>query len=157
LQPGGRVIFDDAHQGAMDEFNAAKFFADPRLHHSLLWLLALWLAWIVASQPLRASAANGAGLDESAMLRVTANFFAGVLRPVTSAQWLQDEFFDRLRRRHGLANCGGPPWDWLATHAGVPGGQLEELRDLCARTQAGQRVSLVRLQHIISKISGHTS
>jgi hypothetical protein len=123
----------------------------------LLWLLVLWLGWVVASQPLRASAPNNATLDESAMLRVTANFLAGALRPVTSAQWLLDEFFDRLRRRHGLARSGAAPWDWLATHAGVPAGLLEELRDLYARTQAGQRVSLVRLQQILSQISGYTS
>jgi hypothetical protein len=157
LQPGGRVIFDDAHQGAMDEYDAAKFIADPRLHRTLLWMLVLWLGWVVASQPLRASAPNAATLDESAMLRVTANFLAGALRPVTSAQWLLDEFFDRLRRRHGLAHSGGPPWDWLATHAGVPGGHLDELRDLYARSQAGRRVSLVRLQQILSQISGYTS
>jgi hypothetical protein len=157
LQPGGRVIFDDAHQGAMDEYNAAKFIADPRLHHTLLWLLALWLAWVVASQPLRASSGHAAGLDESAMLRVTARFFAGVLRPVASAQWLLDEFFDRLRRRHGLANSAAPPWDWLAAQAGVHRGLLDELRDLYARTQGGHRVSLVRLQQILSQISGQTS
>jgi hypothetical protein len=157
LEPGGRVIFDDGHQGAMQEYDAKKFFADPRLHHSLLWLVALWLAWVVASQPLRASATNVPSMDESAMLRTTAAFFAGVLRPVASAQWLLDEFFDRLRRRHGLAHCGDPPWDWLAAHAGVSSGLLAELRDLYARTQAGHRVSLVRLQQILSQISGHTS
>jgi hypothetical protein len=157
LQPGGQVIIDDAHQGVIDEYDAAKFFADPRLHHSLLWLLGLWLAWVLAAQPLRASAPNAASLDESAMLRVTARFFAGVLRPVASAQWLLDEFFDRLRRRHGLAPSGVPPWDWLAAHAGVGGGQLDELREIFARTRAGQRVSLVRLQQILSQISGHTS
>jgi hypothetical protein len=157
LRPGGRVIFDDAHQGRMDEYDATKFFADPRLHHTLLWLLALWLAWVLASQPLRTSAADVAGLDEGAMLRVTANFFAGVLRPVTSAQWLLDEFFDRLRRRHGLSHTGGPPWDWMATHAGIGSGLLEELHDCYARTQRGERVSLVRLQQILSQISGSTS
>jgi len=157
LQPGGRVIFDDAHQGAMDEYNAQKFFADPRLHHTLLWLVALWLAWVVASQPLRASTGHSAGLDESAMLRVTARFFAGVLRPVASAQWLLDEFFERVRQRHGLSNSGAPPWDWLAAHAGVSRGLLDELQVLYARTQGGQRVSLVRLQQILSQISGQTS
>ena len=64
------------------------------------------------------------------MLRVTARFFAGVLRPVASAQWLLDEFFDRLRRRHGLAHSAEPPWDWLAAHAGVQRGLLDELREL---------------------------
>jgi hypothetical protein len=157
LQSGGRVIIDDAHQGAMDEYDPARFFADPRLHRTLLWLLALWLVWVLADQPLRASAANAAGLDESAMLRVTARFFAGVLRPVASAQWLLDEFFERIRRRHGLLHSGGPPWDWLGSHAGIGGGELVELRELYDRTQAGHRVSLVRLQQIISQISGHTS
>jgi hypothetical protein len=157
LQPGGRVIIDDAHQGALDEYDAAKFFVDPRLHRSLLWLVALWLAWVLAAQALRAAAPNGSGLDESAMLRVTAGFFAGVLRPVASAQWLLDEFFERLRRRHGLLHSTKPPWDWLGSHAGVRGADLAELRDLYARTQSGHRVSLVRLQRTISQISGQTS
>lgn len=157
LRPGGRVIFDDAHQGAVDEFDAAKFFADPRLHHSLNWLVLLWLAWVLAAQPLRAAAPNTAGIDESAMLRTTAGFLAGVLRPATSAQWLLDEFFDRVRRRHGLATAAEPPWDWLAAHAGVSSGELAELRHLYGRVQGGHRVSLLRLQTIISQISGHTS
>jgi hypothetical protein len=157
LRPGGHVIIDDAHQGALDEFDAAKFFGDPRLHHTLGWLVLLWLAWVLASQPLRAAARNTAGLDESAMLRTTAAFFAGVLRPVTSAQWLLDEFFDRVRRRHGLAHGTDPPWDWLAAHAGVAGGELSELRELYRRVGGGHRVSLVRLQTLISRISGRTT
>jgi hypothetical protein len=157
LKPGGRVIFDDAHQGALDEYDPLKFFADPRLHHTLLWVIVLWLAWVVAAQPLRAAAPNTGTMDESAMLRVTAGFFASVLRPVTSAQWLLDEFFDRLCRRHGLLHSAGPPWDWLESHAGVKSEQLDALRDLYSRTHAGERVSLVRLQRIISQISGQTS
>ncbi|MGC1459536.1 MAG: DUF4350 domain-containing protein [Steroidobacteraceae bacterium] len=156
LQPGGRVIIDDAHQGALDEYDAAKFFVDPRLHRTLLWLVALWLAWVLAAQALRAPTPNSGGLDESAMLRVTAGFFAGVLRPVASAQWLLDEFFERLRRRHGLLHSTRPPWDWLESHAGVASVDVERLRDLYARTQSGHRVSLMRLQRIISQISGKT-
>ncbi len=157
VRPGGQVIFDDGHQGTLDEYNAAQFFADPRLHATLLWLVALWLAWVLAAQPLRASARNAASLDEGAMLRVTARFFAGVVRPVAGAQWLLDEFFDRLRRRHGLGHSSSPPWDWLAAQAGVGSGPLAELRALHARTQAGDRVNLVRLQQLLSQISGRTS
>jgi hypothetical protein len=157
VRPGGQVIFDDGHQGALDEYDAAHFFADPRLHASLLWLVALWLAWVLAAQPLRASATHRANLDEGAMLRVTARFFAGVLRPVAGAHWLLDEFFGRLRRRHGLAPSSSPPWDWLAAQPGVGGGSLAELRAFYARTQAGDRVDLVRLQQLLSQISGRTS
>ena len=157
LQPGGQVIIDDAHQGALDEYDAAKFYTDPRLHRTLLWLVALWLAWVLGVQPLRAAAPHNSSLDEHAMLRVTAGFFASVLRPVASAQWLLDEFFDRLRRRHGLLHSHAPPWEWLASHAGVTSTVLAELRELYGRTQAGRRVSLVRLQRLISQISGQTS
>ncbi|HEY6455394.1 MAG TPA: DUF4350 domain-containing protein [Steroidobacteraceae bacterium] len=157
LQPGGRVIFDDAHQGAVDEYDAARFYADPRLHDSLWWLLGLWLAWVLVAQPLRASIPHAASLDESAMLRVTARFFASVLRPVASAQWLFDEFFDRLRHRHGLPQTSAPPWEWLASHAGVRSVALAQLRECYARTQAGQRVSLTQLQRILSQISGQTT
>lgn len=157
VRPGGQVIFDDGHQGALDEYDAAQFFADPRLHATLLWLVALWLAWVLASQPLRASATHAASLDEGAMLRVTARFFAGAVRPVAGAQWLLDEFFGRLRSRHGLVHSGAPPWDWLGTQAGVGSGPLAELRELYARTQAGHRVDLVRLQQLLSHISGRTS
>ena len=157
VHSGGRVIIDDAHQGAMAEYDAAKFFADPRLHHTLWWLVLLWLGWVAATQPLRAAPRNIGTLDESAMLRTTAGFLAGVLRPVASAQWLLEEFFDRLRRRHGLLHSSVPPWDWLAAHAGVGSTTLAELRELYIDNQAGRRVSLVRLQRLISQISGQTS
>jgi hypothetical protein len=157
VRPGGQVLFDDGHQGALDEYDAAQFFADPRLHATLLWLVVLWLTWVLAGQPLRASATHAASLDEGAMLRVTARFFAGVVRPAAGAQWLLDEFFARLRRRHGLVHSGSPPWDWLAAQAGVGSGPLAELRGLYARMQAGERVNLVRLQQLLSQISGRTS
>jgi len=157
LRPGGRVIFDDGHQGAMDEFDAQKFFADPRLHHTLGWLALLWLAWVLASQPLRAAPPYAPGVDEGAMLRATAGFFAGVLRPVASAQWLLDEFFERVRRRHGLAHGADPPWEWLTTNARIGSGDVLELRELYRQVHGGDRVSLTRLQNVISRISGQTS
>jgi hypothetical protein len=157
VKEAGRVIVDDAHQGAVDEYDATQFFADPRLHRTLMWLVTLWLAWVLATQPLRASEPNTGSLDESAMLRVTAGFFASVLRPVPSAQWLLDEFSDRLRRRHGLPHAAGPPWDWLAAQAGVASTALGELRRLYQLTQEGRRVNLMKLQRTISQISGQTS
>ena len=65
VRDGGQVIVDDAHQGAMNEYDSGQFFADPRLHHTLWWIVLLWLAWVVASQPLRASPRNVGGLDEA--------------------------------------------------------------------------------------------
>ena len=45
--PSGSVIFDDAHQGLVDFYDASAFFGDPRLHRTLLWLLLLWLVFVL--------------------------------------------------------------------------------------------------------------
>ncbi len=45
----------------------------------------------------------------------------------------------------------------LSAQAGVDRTELAELHELYLSTQAGQRVSLFRLQRILSQISGQTS
>jgi len=157
LGPGGRVIFDDAHQGALDEYDAAAFYADPRLHGTLWWIVGLWLAWVLGNQPLRAAAAGAAGPDETAMLQVSGDFFASALAPATAARALLAEFFDRLRLRLGLPVDGRPLWEWLGAQARLDRHLLRELRQLHARAEAGGRMDLIRLQTVISQATEQLS
>ena len=156
LRPGGRVILDDAHQGALAEYDAAAFYSDPRLHGTLWWLVGLWLAWVLASQPLRPAAARDDRPDEAAMLQLSAGFFASVLTPATAARALLAEFFDRLRQRLALPPGGQPPWEWLGAQAPL-GRLLPQLRQLHARAEAGERIDLMRLQTVIAEVSGRIS
>jgi len=46
--PGATVVFDDAHQGATAYYDGRAFFADPRLHHTIGWIVFLWLALVLS-------------------------------------------------------------------------------------------------------------
>lgn len=43
----GQVVFDDMHQGVSELYDPQAFARDPRVYGSLLFLLALWLAWVL--------------------------------------------------------------------------------------------------------------
>jgi hypothetical protein len=157
LGRSGTVIFDDAHQGAVAYYDPAGFYKDPRLHHTLWWIVGLWLAYVLASQPLRPMAAARQPLTDTAMLRVSGNFLASMLKPDTAARQLFEHFFNRVRCRLALPENGEPVWDWLNTRADLNRHDLEELRRMHERIAAGRRVDLVKLQNLLSGVSGHLS
>lgn len=153
----GVVILDDMHQGATDYYDAERFFSDPRLHHTLWWIVGLWFAWVLGARPLLAARPARAPLDDTSMLRVTGGFLAHVLRPADAARRLFAVFFNDLRRRLGLPENGEPLWDWLAGHSRVDGERLAQLRGLHARAAEGRRVDLIRLQNSLLDLTGRLS
>jgi hypothetical protein len=157
LGPRGVVIFDDMHQGAGVYYDPERFFADPRLHRSLAWMVALWFAWVLGWRALQPAVATRPPLDDTAMLRVTGGFLAHVLRPDDAARSLFDHFFNRLRRRLSLPESGEPLWEWLAAQARVDPPLLARVRRLHARAAAGRRVDLMDLQNTLIEITGRLS
>lgn len=155
LAVGGRFIFDDAHQGLVDYYDPAAFFADPRLHRTLGWILLLWLVFVLGSQRLRPARWAARGIDDTAMLRVSAGFFSQVLVPAAAARRLFEHFFNALRRRLLMPENGTPVWDWLERDARLPQAQLLHLKDLYQQAQAGRSHarSLSTLQQLIGRIS----
>ena len=151
----GRVLLDDAHQGVVDYYDANKFFADPRLAHALGWLVLVWFVYVVFAPHLRAATGGRPPIDDVAMLRVTARFYAGALAAPAVGARLLEHFFNAIRRRRSLREDGTPVWDWLESQARVSREDLAELRALHARTAAGRAVDLVRLQTLLSTLSGH--
>ena len=154
LRPGGRIAFDDFHQGSSAGYNGEAFFADPRLHRTLWCLLALWLIFVVATPPFRPAPAARLALDDAAFLRTTAGFFANSLAPAVAARRLLEHFFNGIRRRLGLHEDGAPVWDWLARQARVSAKELDSLRSLHARAAEGRRLNLNELHALLLKISG---
>ncbi|MGB6449891.1 MAG: DUF4350 domain-containing protein, partial [Steroidobacteraceae bacterium] len=118
LAPGGAVIFDDAHQGATAFYDGKAFFADPRLHHTLAWIVLLWLAFVLGALPLRAAQRPWQPLDEATYVEASACYFAAVVRPSDAAQRLIEDFLHGLRERLGLAEDASL-WPWLEAQAGV--------------------------------------
>jgi hypothetical protein len=153
--PGGTVIFDDAHQGVVDYYDAKAFFRDPRLHRTLAWIVLVWFVFVLGMQRLRTRSANSERADVTAFVAGSGEFFAAALTPAAAAARLFGNFFNTIRSRLGLAQDGTPEWEWLSAQAGVSARELSELRRLYARAQAGRSVDLVRLQNLLVQFQGN--
>jgi Domain of unknown function (DUF4350) len=153
--PSGHVIFDDGHQGAVDYYDAKAFFADSRLHRTILWMIFLWLLFVLGWQRLRPAADAWNPLDVTAFISATGDFFASTLTPATAGARLFENFFDTVRRRLGLGEGIQPVWARMAADARCGGPELSELERLYANIQARERVDLVRLQTLISRALGN--
>jgi Domain of unknown function (DUF4350) len=152
--PKGSVIFDDDHQGAVEYYDAKAFFHDPRLHRTLLWIIVLWFLFVLGWQRLRPAAAEWSLIDITHFIGATGEFFASALTPAAAGARLFENFFNALRRSLGLPEDGRPVWEWLATDARTSAADLDELRRLYGKTQAGRRVDLIKLQNLTSRVLG---
>lgn len=150
----GSVIFDDDHQGAVEYYDAKAFFHDPRLHRTLLWIILLWFLFVLGWQRLRPAAGEWNLIDITHFIGATGEFFASALSPAAAGARLFENFFNALRRSLGLREDGRAVWEWLAADARTSPADIAELERLYAKTQAGRRVDLVKLQNLTSRILG---
>ena len=151
--PRASVIFDDDHQGIVEYYDAKAFFHDPRLHRTLLWIVLLWLLFVLGWQRLRPAAAEWNRVDVTYSIAVTGEFFASVLAPTAAAARLFDNFFAKIGRASG-PRAASPVWKLLAADARTRGADLVRLEHLHARVQAGERVDLIELQNLTSRVLG---
>lgn len=155
--PDGAVVFDDAHQGLTAFYDAKAFFADPRLHATLGWIVLLWLAFVLGSQPLRPARRERQRLEETAYVEASARYLAAVVRPADAAQRLIEKFLEGLRTRSlleaGASGNGSPAlWQWLERQATVSAAERRELQASYAKACAGERVDLTRLQNLLARL-----
>jgi hypothetical protein len=149
--PGATVVFDDAHQGATAYYDGRAFFADPRLHHTLGWVVFLWLALVLGALPLRAVQRSWQPLDEGAYIEASARYFAHVVPPHEAAQRLIESF---LRRLGAGTHPDREPalWELFDEDSRVLDPQRRALHVLYERACAGQRIDLVRLQNLLAQL-----
>ncbi|HYK26070.1 MAG TPA: DUF4350 domain-containing protein, partial [Steroidobacteraceae bacterium] len=150
LGPGGAVIFDDAHQGQTAFYDGKAFFADPRLHATLGWIVILWLAFVVGQVPLRALRHAWQPLDETAYVEASARYFAAVVPQSDLAQRLIEEFLAGLRSRLKLGDRASL-WEWLEAQASISEAQRRTLQTCYTSACAGRRVDLVKLQNLLAE------
>ncbi len=145
--PDGAVIFDDAHQGLTNFYDAAAFFADRRLHATLGWLVLLWLAFVFGSQPMRVVQASQQALDEKDYIEGSARYLAAVLRPEQIGRQLIEEFIAQVQQLAPRSD----PWQWLRANSGAPERDCHALEQFHARLSAGSRVNLMKLQSLLAR------
>jgi hypothetical protein len=150
----GAVIFDDSHQGLVSYYDAKAFFADPRLHQTLGWIVFLWFVFVLGVQRLRPRVRTWNPADVTAFIAMSGEFFAATVAPAQTGARLCANFFNSLRRRLNLPEDGAPVWEWLDAQAGLRARDLADLRRLYDRSLAGRRVDLIRLQNLLSQMQG---
>lgn len=148
---GGTVVFDDSHQGAAAYYDAGAFFADHRLYYTLLWILALWFAFVLGALPLRARQRQESPLDEGLYIEGSAGYFAAVVPPGEAAQRLIERFLEELR---GQERVGIALWERFDAHPRVSGTQRRALHDFYEKACSGRRVDLARLQNLLAQLRG---
>lgn len=158
--PGGAVVFDDAHQGLTAFYDAKAFFADPRLHATLGWIVLLWLAFVLGPQPLRVRRREWQPVDETTYVEAGARYLAAVVRPGDAAQRLIEDFLDWLRARLRLESrdsqhVPGVVWRWLEAQPAVSAAERRELQACYASACAGERVNLTPLQNLLAQLRGN--
>ncbi len=154
LEPGGAVIFDDAHQGAVDYYDAKAFYKDPRLHRTLWWLVLLWFVFVLGIQRFRGRLPGRQTADVTAFVGSSGDFFASALTPATAGARLLANFFNSIHRRLGTREDGSPVWDWLLSQAAVSRDDVRELQELQNRIESDRRFKLSRLQNLLSQLQG---
>ncbi len=154
LGAGGRVIFDDVHQGAVGYYDAKAFFGDPRLHRTLAWLIASWFVFVLGLQNLRDAAQRSRAIDVTTFLGTSSEFLAATLTPATAGERLLSNFFNSVRARLGLPENGAPLWDWLASQAYVSPEEVAELQLFNHRVHRGGSFDLIGLQNLLVRLQG---
>lgn len=158
----GGVIFDDFHQGLSTTYDAAALFRDPRLHLSILFVLATWFVYMVGTwnrlAPAREQATEPGQLD---FVRAVGQFLARKLDPVDSGRMMFATRFaeiagepagtdTRISPGTGTVDPAWfehPPWPRLEANPLVDPTVLDVLKADHARLAAGNKVDLRQLHN----------
>lgn len=154
VMAGGKVIFDDMHQGVSDLYNPDVFFKDSRLHYTLLILVGFWLLYLVGrSNRLAPHKVSPQGARVADFPRAVGGLYARRLSPASVAQALAKRFFNEVRRRYHLPLTGEPVWEILQGVARVNRQDLGALQQIYSNltTTKPKLVRFARLIHNIRK------
>jgi len=142
---GGRVILDDMHHGLSAIYDPDAFFRDPRLHHTLLFLLALWIVYVmghtnrfvqVREKVLR--------LQLREHVNAVGNLFARRLHSSAIALRYAQHFFNDVRSAYGLPQNGQPVWELLQENAAIDPHLLHSAETRYQRAAQHKKVNLIK-------------
>ncbi|MDH3694179.1 MAG: hypothetical protein OER96_06365 [Gammaproteobacteria bacterium] len=158
LGSGGAIIFEDFRFGLSELYNPDAFFADRRLHNTLLFLGVLWIVYALGRTNRLAPVVEPERKSHVAdFVGAMAGLHARRSDRRSIRQGLLKQFFNRVRQRYNLPRNGEPVWDILDKNASVAKNELNRLRELAEKTgrfsnRELQKLSS-RIQHLQSKLS----
>lgn len=142
---GGQVIFDDMHQGLSAIYDPDAFFRDPRLHHTLLFLLALWIVYVMGHTNRFVQVRERLQrLQLRDHVTAVGNLFARRLHSSAVALRYAQHFFNDIRSAYGLPQNGQPVWDLLQDNAAIDPHILQNAEALYQRAAQQKKVNLIK-------------
>lgn len=153
LGAGGKVIFDDMHQGLSDLYDPEAFYKDARLHNTLWFVLGFWLLYLLGHTNRIAPPAMGRTPVRAVdFIHTVGGFFARRLTQRAAARALYRHFFNEIRTHCGLPLNGQPVWERLASYPRVDQNNLQTLQAAYASLESHSKQDLITLTHWMYKI-----
>ena len=153
VAPGGKVVFDDMHQGNTELYDKKALFSDPRLHNTLWFIFAFWVLYVIGHTNRIAPLVSRNGPSKASdFVRAMANLFARRLTPVAAANLLFSHFFDWIRIKYSLPTNGQPVWQLLESTERIDKNDLAELQQRYAELQKNKKVNLMKLVNKMQKM-----
>ena len=148
----GYVIFDDYHFGLSDLYDPEAFFADRRLHNTLLFIGAFWLIYALGRSPRLAPVKKQATKPASSdFIEAMAGFFTRRVKPRAIAKELAERLLEDISHHTQLQ--GELLWVWLQDHPDVAQQDLRRLQRACAYAPGKARlIQLTRSIHRIHRV-----
>jgi len=148
LAAGGRVIFDDGHQGLHTIYDAQAFLNDPRLWGSLGVFLAFWVLYaVLAESRLGPPVDAGARARQTDFVRMLAAFFARKVSRRDAGLRLIGNFLAQVAPRTGAADAtNAEVWRSVAVSRRLDPVLTASLQRDHERLLAGDTVKLDDLQ-----------
>jgi hypothetical protein len=149
LAPGGRVLFDDGHQGLSTVYDPRDFVRDPRLWSTLGLLLAFWLLYAVfAETRLGRPVEAVTRASQADFVRTLGGFLARKVSRRDAGLRLIEHFLASVASQLGASGqeTDERTWQRIATAQRMDAGLAEALQRDHRRLLDGRKVKLVELQ-----------
>ncbi len=145
LSPTGKIIFDDMHQGLSAIYDPDAFFRDPRLHHTLFFMLALWIIYVMGhTNRFLLTREKLALLNLRDHIKGIGNLFARRLHTSAVALRQAQHFFNEVRSYYGMPQNGQPVWELLEENAAIDSHKLRSVIHTYKKALQHKNVNLVR-------------
>ena len=146
---GGYVVFDDYHFGLSDLYDPQAFFADRRLHNSLLFIGAFWLVYALGRSPRLAPVTKRTVKPASRdFIEAMAGFFTRRIKSRTIAHELATRLLEDISVHTQLK--GDSLWNWLHDHPDVSERDIRSLQRASGHTAGTTK--LIQLTRSINRI-----
>lgn len=152
MMPGGRVFFDDFHQGLSNLYDPEAFYSDSRVGTTILFVLLFWFVYVVGTQNRLGSLRPSSNAPrQGEFVTALGGFLARKVSRIDTARLMFERWFEELQER-GMLRQDASPWTCLAESPLVDSKDLSGLRSIHEQVVAGGKVDLRRLHNQIQSI-----